>query len=460
MKIFNRIGGAILAALLALAPIVAHAQFADQRTYATAPAGGTANALTIAIPNVVGPPKGVLFKFIPSFANTGPTQANINGTGLKNVLKTSGAGPIALTGGEFQPNQIAGIVYDGTQYQLVFISNAAAASVVMPPQGYLTPCPQANGATLPSGCIANQLLPSADVTVGVGQTVTGLVYTPAVAGGNQAPVWNGSQFVNFTFQELTLTIPSSRLAGLIYDACLFNNAGSLAIGFTPVWSNSSAGSGNRGTGAGSPQIERKNGIWVNSVSVSVVNGGTTTVVPANQCTYVATVMIGGSNGVVTFHRSYGQNRVWPIFNAYNRQTLNLRAGDSTTTWGPNSIVAGEALNQTSANNATVLSGLPEEPVDIRFTQAMQASGAGSVSDAGIMIGINSVTTGVGKRGRNQMGVSGASVAVGSDMVAQYKLPAFLGANVINMNQWVTNNTNARVYYGGENNCLMTADWRG
>lgn len=95
----------------------ASAQFADQRTY-VGNSGGAANAQTLAIPNYALN-AGVELRFVPNFTNTGALTLNVNSTGAVNVLKSTAAGLIALTGGEVQLGVLAQVVFDGAQYELM-----------------------------------------------------------------------------------------------------------------------------------------------------------------------------------------------------------------------------------------------------------------------------------------------------------------------------------------------------
>ena len=108
-----------LLALLFASPALA--QFADQRQYAPT-SGGSANIQTVAIPNY-SLNVGVVVRFIPGFANTGPTTLSVNGGVAKVVLKPTLSGLAALTGGEVQAGQVSEVLYDGTQYELL---NASA----------------------------------------------------------------------------------------------------------------------------------------------------------------------------------------------------------------------------------------------------------------------------------------------------------------------------------------------
>lgn len=91
-------------------------------------AGGTANALTVSATNPTGYSTAQYSRlwFLPALANTAAATLN-----SKAILKQSSVGLTALVGGEMQPNAIADMVYDGTEYVLI---NPAARPVLAVPQ--------------------------------------------------------------------------------------------------------------------------------------------------------------------------------------------------------------------------------------------------------------------------------------------------------------------------------------
>jgi hypothetical protein len=109
----------------------------------------------------------------------------------------------------------------------------------------------------------------------------------------------------------------------------FPNSGVPTLVTGPAWNSSTAGSCSRGTGAGTTELTRLAGYWVNNVSMSARNGTTTYSVGANLATYLGSIFIDGTAGQVTCHMSWGQSRKWGVWNAFNRQPLDLKTGDST-----------------------------------------------------------------------------------------------------------------------------------
>lgn len=109
----------VVALLLILAPLGAKAQFVAQQTWCTGTCvGGTANAITLAIPNIVtaGDLIGVPIRFIPTVANTGAATIAVAGTPPLPVKKPGFSAPTPLIGGEFAPSSPAVLISDGTAY--------------------------------------------------------------------------------------------------------------------------------------------------------------------------------------------------------------------------------------------------------------------------------------------------------------------------------------------------------
>jgi hypothetical protein len=230
------------------------------------------------------------------------------------------------------------------------INAASATPAVPPPQGRLT-------------------LTSATPVLASGvSAATAVYYTPYV--GNLVPIYNGSSMVPAEFSELTLSLVASHALSTIYDVFVFSNSGVLTLVTGPAWSVSTAGSGARGTGAGTTQLTRVKGLWTNAVSMTARNGSTTYTVAANLATYVGSIFVDGTAGQVTCHASYGQSRKFGVWNAYNRKPIILQAGDSTSSWSYSSVTVRPSNNST-ANSLTVFSGLPEEPFSVTYKQYAQ-----------------------------------------------------------------------------------------
>jgi hypothetical protein len=316
------------------------------------------------------------------------------------------------------------------------INAAAATPTVVPPQGYLTPTPG-------TPIITSDAISS-----------TSIGYEPLV--GNLIPIYNGSWRVPTEFSALTLSLVSSHAANTIYDFFVFSNSGTPTIVTGPAWNTSTAGSGARGTGAGTTQLTRLNGYWVNAVSMTGRNGSTTYSIGANLATYVGSMIVDGSNGQVTCHRSWGQSRKWGIWNCYNRQPIHLKAGDSTPSWLYGSATV-RAANNASANSLTVFCGLGYSIYNIRAEQKLSALvGAGS-GNAANGIGWNSTTVVSGRGG--YFGV-GTGNAVGGNLCAEYQPLPSLGINVVTALENSPSAAGTNTFFGGEDDMILSARWLG
>lgn len=318
------------------------------------------------------------------------------------------------------------------------VMNAIPFPSIPIPQGYLTPTS------------ATPII-SGDVT-----SATSVYYTPFV--GNLAPVWNGARFMPRAFSELTLTLSSSHSASGIYDVFLFSNSGALTLATGPVWSTVTAGSCARGTGAGTTQLTRTNGIYVNTVAMTGRNGSTTYSISAGYATYLGSIFIDSTQGQVSCHRGYGQSRKWGIWNAYNRQPVYLKAGDATSTWTYASSTV-RAANGSSANSLTLFSGLAEDMADLVYDNygSFSTSTGGNVYQPFGAIGYNSTTTRSGFASLTGINTTG-SQALNFHLHAHYVAPPALGINVVTALE-ANLNTGTATFSGTEAQMLLAATWR-
>lgn len=439
-------------AVIALAPISASAQFADQATYIAVP-GGTANAITLAVDNWNINRPGVVIRFIPAAQNTGATTVVVNGVGSPIALrKQTGNGLKALTGGELVTSQIASIAYDGTVWELLSpLPQVAGAG------GYLTPC-QVSSPSPVAGCTAGLYFPTGNVT-----SATTLFYEPVVdsAAPGTVPLFNGGQFTTTPVTEAQMTLilsATANTANNIYDVCVYDNAGTPAIGTMPAWSTPSAGAGARGTAAA---ITNVNGIWLNNITATVTNNNIGVTVAANRCTIVATIFIDAVNGQVTFHRTFGVSRKWSAWNFFNRKPLYLKAGTTSNYTTSSSTSGFRAANGSTTSSLTILSGLPEEVYTFqKIATTVYPSGNASIN---IGIGFNSTSVPSGTIAgvpAGAIGSGGVPSVNNSSLIASFTtLPTLPGINVITSLESVTSSGQC-LFQGGENFNQLTAHWRG
>jgi hypothetical protein len=384
---------------------------ANNSTYWAGLATGTPNAITVTDPGFNGT-DGSIIQFIPLYSNTSSATLDPSGYGVYPIVKDTANGAVALTGEEIianSPSNVVSVLFSATQQNfhiLNLINQAQVAAPTPTPGGYLNLVGVANGGPIQG---------SNDITA-----ATTVYYSPYR--GNQVPIWNGTSFTTFTFSELQLALSASaQSASTIYDVCIFNNAGSPAMVFGPAWSDSTAGAGSRGTGAGSAQLIYQSGILVNAVQIQANNGSNVYTIPALQCTYVGSVFIDPTAGEVSNYRTWGQSRRWDVWNDYWRVPICMQVGDSTASWS-SSDAAIRPSNDNTANSLTAFTGLAEEIINNVFTQRIDS--AAGTNDTVIGIGWNSTTAFSGTQGFTTL------PNVGSSIYSSYAAAPSLGTNVV------------------------------
>lgn len=325
---------------------------------------------------------------------------------------------------------------DGTNWQIFashnyipasLVTNAMlAVSPIARPQGYLT------------------LVSGTPVVTSDQASKTIVYYTPDK--GNLIPLYNGTRYVPTVLSELTLTLVTQHLANTIYDVFVWLESGVVTVGTGPAWSVSTAGSGARGTGAGTTELERVAGLLINKVQMTTRNSSTTYTVAANRATYVGSILIDGTAGQVTCHRSYGQSRQWGVWNAYNRRPIILQVGDSTASWTYAPGSGFRSSNNDSTNQGIVLCGLAEELVRTAFRQRRNTG----ASQVGIGWNVTSSTTsGI---------VDQTDNANNFVLQAEYVATPFLGrGEATGLENQVSGTGN---YFGGQDDMQMLIEWMG
>jgi len=307
---------------------------------------------------------------------------------------------------------------------------ASLQNIVSFPQGRLTPT-------------SGTPIISTGVTAG-----TAVYYTPYV--GNLVPIYDGAQFNVAEFAELTLTLNANHVANAIYDIFIFDDGGTTTIGTGPAWNTATAGSGARGSGAGTTQLVRTQGLLTNAVSMTARNGATTYTVAAFEGTYVGSISMDGTNGQVTCHTVYGQSRKFGVWNYYSRVPIALQAGDSTGT--PWTYTASSVWRQSRAdttNFAQVFEGVAEEVVSATFHNTyLVASGASTYG-----IGVNSTAAPTGSYpAANNEGAS-ANTRAPAHIRAQ---PALGLTNFMCLEWTAVSGT----FSGTQPNMNLIVEWRG
>jgi hypothetical protein len=319
------------------------------------------------------------------------------------------------------------------------VNASSATATVPPPQGRLT------------------LVSGSPVVTSDQASKTAVYYTPFV--GNLVPIYNGTTMLPTEFSELTLTLVSQHAANTIYDVFVFSNSGVVTIVTGPAWSVSSAGGGDRGSGASTTQLTRIKGLLVNAVQMTARNGSTTYTVAANVATYVGSILIDGTAGQVSCHTAYGQSRVWGVWNAYNRQPVYLKAGDSTASWSYTTN-GYRSANNNNANSVTTLVGLTEEAVEFRYQSFISSGSIANNNSTGASIAIALNGSRVGTFGQFQFSQSSGGT-INSDN--QSLMASHHGILAAGMNQAIAQESGLGVtgatFSGTESFMKLTAQYR-
>lgn len=222
---------------------------------------------------------------------------------------------------------------------------------------------------------------TADVTA-----ASAVYYTPYE--GEFIPIYESGSPLGWTmteFSQLTLTLdtnsPSNHASGSVYDVFVWNDAGTVRIGTGPAWSSSTT----RGTGAGTTELQMKDGIWTNANTINLINNTTTySSIPQNEATYVGSIYCtaNGQTGMAMAPAAAGggANPFLAVWNAYNRVRTNSYTRDNTASWTKNSTTVG-AMNAGASgsglnNRVTYLDGLAQSSVEAYCQEV--ASGAGDI----------------------------------------------------------------------------------
>jgi microcystin-dependent protein len=233
-------------------PHHASAQYEDQGTWGGTSAGSV-NAQTITIANLSANKPGIVLRFIPGFTNTGPTQVNVSGIGLVNVLRPSSIGLVAFSGQEFQAGEATCITYNNvaSAYQL-------ACNVDMTRIGQTI---EVRGSVAPRGSLIEDGSCVSTTTYAALNTVIGTTYGTCSAGLFKLPFSNGTAFVAFDGQgangaanRITVSCASPNSPVLCGTETKTLGAGQIpTISFT-------------GSGSGSASVTSTGSSWVSSAS--------------------------------------------------------------------------------------------------------------------------------------------------------------------------------------------------
>lgn len=237
---------------------------------------------------------------------------------------------------------------------------------------WATPGGTAGGIPAPLGRLT--LTTGVAVTTSDVTGATSIYYTPS--GGNQIPIYDGTNIGSTAFTELTLALDNTsahtnyHASGKNYDLFVINDGGTIRLGTGPKWDDGAvAGSATaRGTGAASTELEVFSGIPVNKNTITIRFGsasGNTVSVAARRATYVGSFR-ATADGQATDSK---QKRL--VYSAYNQidRTLFLSAPADHAY----STATGRVINNDASNKIDVLLGLTGTKVNLKAVNTVGTS---------------------------------------------------------------------------------------
>jgi hypothetical protein len=221
-----------------------------------------------------------------------------------------------------------------------------------------------------------------------------IYYSPYT--NNICPIYDGTYSVPTVFSEISLTLDATNAtSGSVYDCFVYNDSGTIRLGYGPAWTSTSA----RGTGAGTTQISKVSGIWVNTVAITLrYSSIATTSVALNQATYVGSfyATAAGQTGMSYSPTAAtgGNNNILALYNAYNRVRTVARSSDSTSSW-TYGTASFRSSNNSNSNRVSYLDGLAQSVSECRHICTITP---GAAQTAYASIGWDSTTSNAGGYG--------------------------------------------------------------
>lgn len=210
-------------------------------------------------------------------------------------------------------------------------------------------------------------------------SVTTIYYTPYL--GGYVTTWDGSVWTGSAQAEVSQTLadntksPAATTATNNYDMFYWLDSGTFRCTRGPAWTSATA----RGSGAGTTELVRVNGVYMNANSIT--NGPA-----ALRGVYVGSIHTGVSNTVdMIFNPSPGAGGVLPnlyLWNMYNRVDVSTNSRDSTDSW-PYTTATWRAANASNSNRIQILCGLNEDVIETSYQVYVQGSTNGNGATCGV-----------------------------------------------------------------------------
>ncbi len=208
------------------------------------------------------------------------------------------------------------------------------------------------------------------------------------------PIYDGAAWSATTFTELSnvTTASSSGSAGPAavttnsnYDLFVWNNSSTITLTRGPAWTSDTG----RGTGAGTTELQRINGIWTNKIAIT--NGPA-----ANKGTYVGTVRSDGSSQInfdLGSASAGGGAGIIGLWNMYNRVDYRASVFDNNSSWTYGTAFTPQSVDASNTNRVSYIVGLDEEAISAKYGCLILPRSEASTEHKGFIgVGYDSTTT--------------------------------------------------------------------
>ena len=275
-------------------------------------------------------------------------------------------------------------------------------------------------------------------------TAATTIYYTASAAGKNVPIYNGTNVVvrqlcavgTVGACELSVALGSNWAASSNYDWFVGLDSGTLRLCSGPDWSagavagSNTVGASVRGTGAGSTELEKVDGLPTNKNSMACrYNNTTTFTCAAHQCTHVGTSRTGSAGQVSFTYGTSGTAGTFNLWNAFNQEylcsTSNDPASSGIYTYASNTVRQADA---STVNQFNFVTGAAGSSLDAIYYVTPRSSTLGAQYNFGIAL--NSTNT--IDAGSNQLfpGTTNFNMSVTVSDVFK----GVLGANFISANE--------------------------
>lgn len=269
-------------------------------------------------------------------------------------------------------------------------------------------------------------------------------YVPYV--GNTVPIYNGTSWTPLLLTgQLTQTCadttksPAACANSSNYDVFVWSDAGTARATRGPAWSSSTT----RGTGAGTTELVRVDGVLMNANAIT--NGPL-----AQRGVYVGTFR---TNGTATIDWSLGGSASGgtagnlSVWNMYNRVAVSALVIDTGVGYTYTSATVRQA-RASAGNQISFIAGLIEDSFTATMMGQVTTSGAASAFG---QYGVGLNTTSAFSAGRSFVFAPTAVANIGANAATANLLPG-LGLNVISANE-ASDGTNANTFNNSNVNNL-------